>query len=361
MKILFLLPQEGTHPFGGFKVVYEYANQLARRKHAVQILHTAQLSPLGVPVSLAERLRIFRFVPFAINGRWKPDGWFNLDKRVELLWVPTLSRMFLPKADAYIATWWTTAERLARFKDLPGRKFYLLQHLETWAGNPDQVMVTWKTPLEKIVIARWLGDIARDLGEASHYIPNGLDFSRFGSDTPIEQRNPKHLAMMFNPGLIWKGSADGLAALRLLKEQYPDLEAEFFGTTPRSSELPSWIRYHQSPAQDELRRIYNRASIFLAPSHTEGWGLPPCEAMMCGAAVVATDIGGHREFAVDDKTALLVPAKQPEAIASAAKRLIEDSDLRIRIANCGNNAIQRFTWEAAGDAMERVLLSREVE
>lgn len=355
MRIVFLLPQEGSHPLGGFKVVYEYANQLARRNHQVQVLHTAQLKPLGAPISLTERLRILRFVPFALNGKWKPDRWFNVDSRVELRWAPTLSKMFLPRADAYVATWWTTAERLATFKDLPGRKFYLIQHLETWAGDPDQVMATWKAPLEKIVIARWLEDIASDLAETSHYIPNGLDFSRFGCDAPLEQRNPKHLAMMFNPGLAWKGSADGLAALRLLKEKYPDLEAEFFGTSARTSKLPDWIRYHQSPAQDELRRIYNRASIFLAPSHSEGWGLPPCEAMMCGAAVVATDIGGHREFAVEGETALLVPAKNPDAIAATASRLIEDTNLRMRIGRCGNISIRRFTWDAAGEAMERVL------
>ena len=357
MNILFLLPQEGTHPLGGFKVVYEYANQLAVRGHQVQILHVARLSPLGIPVRMADRLRFFRYVPFALNGKWRPDGWFKIDDRVKLLWVPWLSTAFLPRSDAYVATWWTTAERLATFRNLPGRKLYLIQHLETWAGDADQVMATWKTPLEKIVIARWLGEIAEQIGEKAHYIPNGLDFTRFGCDTPMEQRNPKHIAMMFNPALEWKGSADGLAALQLLKEQYPDIEAEFFGTSPRSSRLPSWILYHQSPAQDELRRIYNRASIFLAPSHSEGWGLPPCEAMMCGAAVVATDIGGHREFAVDNETALLVPPKTPEAIAAAVARLIENSELRMRLAKCANASIRKFTWDAAGAALENVLLS----
>jgi glycosyltransferase involved in cell wall biosynthesis len=292
----------------------------------------------------------------ALSGNWRPDRWFKLDPEVKLSWIPTMSRVFLPQADAYIATWWTTADRLATFGAMPGRKLYLIQHLETWLGCADQVMATWRLPLEKIVIARWLGKVAEDMGETSHYIPNGLDFTKFGCDVPAEARNPRQVAMLFNQSLAWKGSLDGLAAIMLLKEKYPDLEAEIFGIDARPDDMPSWIVYHQTPAQAELRRIYNSAAIFLAPSLTEGWGLPPCEAMMCGGAVVATDIGGHREFCTDEETALLVPAQAPEAIAAAAARLIDNTELRLKISRNGHSEIQRFTWEVATDAFERVLL-----
>jgi glycosyltransferase involved in cell wall biosynthesis len=139
---------------------------------------------------------------------------------------------------------------------------------------------------------------------------------------------------------------------------HPEIEAEFFGINERPQDLPLWIVYHQQPTQEELRRIYNRASIFLGPSHSEGWGLPPCEAMMCGSAVVATDIGGHREFCVNEETALLVPAQDPAAMALAAARLIDDQVLRLRIAESGHRNIQKFTWEAACNSFEDVLQSR---
>lgn len=357
MEIVFLLPQEASRPAGGFKIVYEYANRLSRRSHRVSVVHTAHVFPRNVKISFRDRLRVFRYIPFALKGSWKPDRWFKLDPEVKLSWIPSLSRLFLPRADAYIATWWTTANRLAALEDLPGRKLYLIQHLETWLGCADEVMATWKEPLEKIVIARWLGDVAHEMGESCHYIPNGLDFTKFGCDVPLETRNPKRLAMLFSHSLTWKGSFNGLAALVTLKQRYPDLEAEVFGIDERPEELPSWIVYHQTPSQDEIRRIYNRASIFLAPSLSEGWGLPPCEAMMCGAAVVATDIGGHREFCTDGETALLVPAQNPQAIAAAAARFIDDSELRLRIAANGRREIQRFTWDAATDAFERVLVN----
>jgi glycosyltransferase involved in cell wall biosynthesis len=356
MKIVFLLPQEGSRPAGGFKVVYEYANRLARRNHEVQVLHIASLFPRNAHLSLRDRMRVFRYIPFALRGNWRPDRWFKLDPAVKVSWVPSLSPLFLPWADAYVATWWTTADHLGALRDLPGRKLYLLQHLETWLGSAEQVMATWKAPLEKIVIAHWLEDIAHEMGESCHYIPNGLDFTKFGRDVFPEDRNPKRVAMLFSHSLAWKGSFDGLAALAILKDKYPDLEAEFFGINERPQDLPAWIVYHHAPAQAELRRIYNRASIFLAPSLSEGWGLPPCEAMMCGAAVIATDIGGHREFCTDGENALLVPAENPRAIADAVVRLLEDPELRLRLARNGHSNIQRFTWDAACNAFESVLL-----
>jgi glycosyltransferase involved in cell wall biosynthesis len=356
MEIVFLLPQEGSLPAGGFKVVYEYANRLARRNHRVHVLHIAQIFPKNAELNLRDRMRIFHYISLALQGNWRPDKWFKLDPAVTVSWVPTLSKLFLPSADAYVATWWATAEKLADLKHLPGRKLYLLQHLETWHGYKDQVMATWKAPLEKIAIARWLESVARDMGESCHYIPNGLDFTKFGRDVDPNKRDPFRLAMLFSQTLPWKGSSDGLDAVLRLKEKYSNVEVEFFGVNERKKDLPSWITYHQTPTQDELRRIYNRASIFLAPSHSEGWGLPPCEAMMCGAAVVATDIGGHREFCTDGETALLVPAQDPKAMADAVGRLIDDPELRFRIALNGHRNVQKFTWDAAVDAFENVLL-----
>jgi glycosyltransferase involved in cell wall biosynthesis len=357
MEIAFLIAHEGTHPGGGDRVIYEYANGLARRGHTVHLVHVASLFALKEPRNLRQRMRPLRYIPYALRGNWKPDSWFKLDPAIKLHWIPVFSKAFLPRVDAYVATWWTTAEHLNATRDLPGRRLYLIQHLETWGGPKDEVMATWKAPLEKIVIARWLEDIARNLGETSHYIPNGLNFANFGCDVAPEDRDPAQFAMLFNERIPWKGSADGVEALSKLREKYPQVKAELFGVFERFKDLPSWITYHHQPAQEELRRIYNRASIFLAPSHTEGWGLPPCEAMMCGAAVVATNIGGHQEFCVDERNALLAAAKNPGRLAEVAARLIEDQQLRLRLAKTGNRDIQRFTWDAAVDAFDRVLKS----
>lgn len=355
MVIAFLLPQEGTKPIGGFKVVYEYANHLARRGHTVYVVHCATVFLDDSPVSLKDRLKITRYFSLAWGGKWKPSQWFPVDPAVKLTWIPTLSRHFLPKADIYIATWWATAQFLGTER-LPGRKLYLIQHLETWFGSEDKVLASWKAPLEKVVIARWLQDFGKEIGESSHYIPNGLDFTKFGYDVPFESRKPDHVSMLFHEVLKWKGTSDGLAAILELKKLVPTLTAEFFGVYEPEAKLPDWITFHRNPSQPDLRAIYNRSSLFLAPSHSEGWGLPPCEAMICGAAVVATDIGGHREFCIDRETALLVPASDTKKMTEALYQLIVDSAFRARIATQGRQNIQRFTWESSTNLLEELLL-----
>jgi glycosyltransferase involved in cell wall biosynthesis len=87
----------------------------------------------------------------------------------------------------------------------------------------------------------------------------------------------------------------------------------------------------------------------------EGWPLPPAEAMMSGCALAATDIGGHREYAVPGDTALLSPPSNPTALAANLIRLVEDDALRVRLARSGLAGVQRFTWTRAVGAFEEVL------
>lgn len=351
-RICFLLPSAGSHPVGGFKIVYQYANGLARRGYRVSVVHTCFLSRTELPFVQRIRRSLLRYARQSITAEWRPDRWFSLDPAVRLRWIPILRPVFLPRADIYVASWWQTAERLAEWKT-NARKLHLIQHFETWAGPKERVVESWKAPLEKIVIARWLGRIAAEFGQKAVYIPNGLDFEQFGVDVPIEARDPQRIAMLYHD-LEWKGSSDGLKALELLRGRYPGLRAELFGI-PQQTPLPDWITYHRDPPQAKLREIYNRASIFLAPSWTEGWPLPPAEAMMSGAAVVATDIEGHREYCDDGRTALLAPPRDPRHLADAASTLIAQGPLRYRIARAGSENIRQFTWTRALSSFERAL------
>lgn len=350
----FLLPGAGTRPSGGFKVVYQYANAFAARNHHVAIVH-----PASMPHVAAERITtaLKRKPAFVVKGAlrsWRPDGWFRVDPRVRMLWVPALLPEFVPDADAIVATWWQTAERLAGWPAGKGRKYYLLQHLETWGGPLERVLATWRLPLEKIVIAGWLEQTARQLGERSYYIPNGLDFAAFGMDVSAGDRKPASVAMLYHD-YDWKGSSDGIAALQLAKSLLPELRAELFGTGRAPPSLPHWISYHRNPRQDELRAIYNRAAIFVSPSWTEGWPLPPAEALACGCALVCTDIGGHREYAVENRTALMSQPREPTALAHSIVRLATDAELRYGLSAQGHARIRAFTVEHAAEKLEALL------
>ncbi len=355
-SVAFLLPGSCEVPVGGVKVALEYANALARRGWYVRVVMPFVRDREAVERLRASRWRSLRKRARFLARRWRRSylsaGWFEVDERVEMRFVLTPEARHLPPADAWVATSWRTAGWVAGYA---GARLYLIQHLETWDGPEAEVLATWKLPLRKVVIARWLESVARELGEEAVYVPNGIDFGAFGMDLPPESRAPGRVLMLYHKA-DWKGSADGIAAIVAARREHPGLEAVLYGVPERPSSLPGWMGYERQPPQARLRELYNWAAVFLAPSWTEGWGLPGSEAMACGCAVVATDIGGHREFAREGETALLAPARDPGALARQLLRLLRDPALRVDLARRGQAAIQRFRWEPSVGKLEETLL-----
>ena len=358
MKLTFVLPGSSRIPMGGYKVAFEYANCLAERGHSVTVVHPAHLDETA---RWSEKLYHYaRYLLWGATGRFGPEKWFKLHPEVKTLWVHSLREKNIPQADAIVATGWPTAEYVAAYPPDKGRKFYLIQHYETWWGTAERVRATWQLPLHKIVIAHWLEDIATDLGQTSTYIPNGLDFRAFGCDVPVSQRLRPHVLMLSHT-MEWKGTADGLKALEIARQAVPGMAATLFGVAPPPAELPSWMRYERNPAQSSLRQLYNEATVFLTPSWAEGWPLPPAEAMMCGAALVCTDIGGHREYAEHERNALMAPPRSPQQLGEALARILTDDGLRQRLAEQALVDISRFTWKAATDRLEATLSASSSE
>jgi glycosyltransferase involved in cell wall biosynthesis len=346
------MPRTGEWPSGGFRIVYEYANYLSRRGHVVTVVHPGRY--VINPSRLDHLKNVVRYILRKLDGRYTPDPWIKMDPKVRLVCVPSLSERFVPDGDIVIATAWQTAEWVSQYSRSKGRGFYFIQHLETWNGPEERVNATWKAPLQKIVPSKWLAEIARDLGETAICIPSGLDVEAFQIVIPYEERRANQLMMLYH-NAEWKGCEDGLQALSLVREADPNIRVTLFGVPARPEALPGWIDYHQSPSPQLLRELYNQAAIFVAPSRTEGWGLTGCEALLCGAALVATDIDGHREFAFDGQTALTSPARSPSALAENILRLIQDPGLRIQLAKNGFQFVRQFTWERASTSFEAVL------
>lgn len=66
--------------------------------------------------------------------------------------------------------------------------------------------------------------------------------------------------------------------------------------------------------------------------------------MLCGCAIVCTDIGGYTVVAKHEQTALLSPVGDYNSLAKNIIRLIEDDALRIKVAYNGLNLIKSYTW-----------------
>jgi glycosyltransferase involved in cell wall biosynthesis len=79
--------------------------------------------------------------------------------------------------------------------------------------------------------------------------------------------------------------------------------------------------------------------LFVLPSLYEGLPLTVLEAMAAGKPVIATAIGGTDEAVVDGLTGLLVPTKDPNALAAAIRMLLSDKVLANRLAKAGKDRV----------------------
>ena len=97
----------------------------------------------------------------------------------------------------------------------------------------------------------------------------------------------------------------------------------------------------------ELPALYGGAEAFVFPSLYEGFGLPPVEAMGCGTAVVCSDATALPEVVGD--AAVLVPPKEPDAIADAIVRVTDDTALRAALVVRGRARAASFSWDTSAD------------
>ena len=359
MKITFVLPGYPSGPGGGPRVVYEYANCLANRGHQVTLVHPRRLKdrPSHTRSSPYRWLRSKVFDLHDLIATPNVD-WQPIDRKARMLFVPNADSSNLPDADAIFATACFTVPPVLQCPAEKGKKFYLIQGYETWMKPKPFVDATWRSPLRKVVIARWLLELGQELGVADDlaYIPNAIDHDRYKCVIPVDNR-PRQVAMLFS-GVPVKGAADGIRALEIVRKKHPDVSVVFFGTGRRLSWVPKWVKYYRNPSQEFIvHGIYNRSSIFVNSSLSEGFPLPPAEAACCGCALVATANGGVREYVQHGITGLLSPIGDPDVLAENICQLLDDEPLRVELANAGRRTLANFTWSRSTDLLENFIKS----
>jgi glycosyltransferase involved in cell wall biosynthesis len=99
--------------------------------------------------------------------------------------------------------------------------------------------------------------------------------------------------------------------------------------------------------RDDVPRILASLDVFVLSSHLEGLGSSIMDAMASRLPVVATAVGGIPEIVIDHETGLLVPARDPEALAAAIVRLYHDRPLAARFGRRGYEVVHaKFSAEA---------------
>lgn len=111
--------------------------------------------------------------------------------------------------------------------------------------------------------------------------------------------------------------------------------------------VPSAARALGYVERADLAALYGAATVVAYPSRYEGFGLPPLEALACGAAVVATRVASLPE--VLGHAALFVPPNDGDALVAALREVLNDDERRAEMRAAGIAQAQTFSWARAGE------------
>ncbi len=335
MRVNFIVPNIPKKPVGGYKVMYQYANAFAENGHDVHLYHVATIK--GISYNIPHWLRWLRTLIFFKNSK---PSWFTLNDNIKTINIPYLTSTAIRKADYNFITMWAEVLEIAELDSSIGPCVNLIQGYETWVGTEEDVHKSFQTKAKNIVISKYLAEIVEK--HTNHYppiIPNPIG-NEFIQITPIEERNPYSISMLYST-YECKGSEFGLEALNQAKKEIPELTVELFGIFSPPENLPQWIHYHRNPK--DLNKIYNSVSIHVSPSVNDGWDLPCTEAMKCGCVLVCTNIAGHQEYAKDGLTALLAKPQSAESLAQKILEAMKDDSLREKLSYNGQKEVEKYT------------------
>ena len=342
MKITFILSQY-KRISGGNRALFEYVNRLKKMGHSVRLFVVAKPARW---YRIDHWPRIFNkkvtvLVPETID-------WVDNKVPIELLSVN--HENLIPDSDILLATAWQTANFSASLPESKGEKYYFIQHHESlWTREKGKAQATYYMPFKKIVISTWLKDILREqYQQEAEVLVTPVNQDTFYKEDKHEDAVSR--VCMLHHDYDWKGYKDAIEAVKKVRAKNCKIELVVFGEkledpTPLYEEAGFKFEYHFRPTGEALRKIYSSCGTFLCASWYEGLGMPAMEAMMCGTALVSTDTGGSRDYALNEETALVSPIKNQEALAENLIRVLTDEILRLQLAKKGRQKIKQFSWD----------------
>jgi len=196
---------------------------------------------------------------------------------------------------------------------------------------------------------RWLGVPAKRV----RVIHNGVDPRRFGPAPEGRRDGPPRVASV---GLIYplKGQLDLVDAAAIVRQAVPDVRFDIYGSASDDVYLRECLARvdnlnvqstvtFQGPTSNPAG-VYQQADVVALPSVSEAFPYAVVEAMLCGAAIVATDVGGVREAL--EGTGVLVRPGRPQEMADAILKLLSDQEERRALGAAARaRALDRFTLD----------------
>jgi glycosyltransferase involved in cell wall biosynthesis len=210
------------------------------------------------------------------------------------------------------------------------------------------------------VPSAFLERIFAQYGFDTEVVPNVVDIERF---FPAEHSPGRvHVVITRNLERIY-GIETGLRAFATIRSEFPQARLSVAGTGPQRAELErlavdlgigNAVRFTGRLDEEALPALYRAADLMLNPSTADNMPNSILEALASGVPVVSTDVGGIPYLVRDGYTALLVSSGNPEAMASAALRILRDEALAESLRRHGIRAAQAYAWPRVRDRLLQV-------
>jgi glycosyltransferase involved in cell wall biosynthesis len=187
-------------------------------------------------------------------------------------------------------------------------------------------------------------------------VPGGIDLERFEKlprrDAMREQFFVPHdrpILLCVGRFMRYKGFDLAIQAMERIWAQYPEADLWLAGDGPDNARLVKCVLQCSRPHHvrffgywSAVEELYAAADVLLAPAREAGLGLSTMEALACGLPVVATDIPAMRRLIEPERTGLLVPRENPDRLAQAALRLLQEPSLALELAQNALRTTNKF-------------------
>ncbi len=212
----------------------------------------------------------------------------------------------------------------------------------------------WQRADRVVAVCESLGNDIRRATPSLRYavIPDGVDLTRFRPT--LRRRSSARVRCLAVARLLERdGIGDLIRAIGMMDREGCELEIAGAGTDELSLRqlaaglgVSDRVFFSGTPDRDTLAKRYRESDIFTLPSRGDHSGDVLVQALASGLPVVATNVGGIPEMVEHGENGLLVPPRDPAALASAIRHLVDHPELRIRMGRQNRvNAEARLSWD----------------
>jgi glycosyltransferase involved in cell wall biosynthesis len=202
------------------------------------------------------------------------------------------------------------------------------------------------------VPSRFLQDVFVRHGVETHVLPNIIDRERFHPAPEPPRVGGGNLLVARNLESIYDiGTA--IRAMTIVRQAVPHATLTIAGSGAQREQLArqaadagltGCVRFVGRLDRDEIADLNRQSDIVVNPSLVDNMPNSILEALATGTPVVSTDVGGVRHLVTHERTALLVPPADPDAMAAAILRLVRDEALAARLRAEGLADVEQYTW-----------------